>query len=163
MTYRIRRLEQGSASDRAAIEAMGREVVDAGNAFVFEDLDGVRAYWFDPRGDAGVATDATGAVVGTYIVKPNQPGRGSHVANAGYMVLASARGGGLGMLLAEHSVETARHAGYRALQFNFVVASNAPALRLWEKLGMRIVGTLPAAFRRVDGGYDDAHVLYREL
>ncbi len=163
MSFRIRPMEHDSDRDRRAIEAMGREVVAAGNAFVFEDLDGVRNYWFDARGDAYVATDPNGAVVGTYIVKPNQPGRGAHVANAGYMVLSSARGTGLGMQLAAHSLETARAAGYRALQFNFVVASNTHALRLWERLGMRIVGTLPDAFRRADGAYDDAFVWYREL
>ena len=163
MTFQVRPFDSASADDHAALVRMGEEVVESGRAFVFEDVQGVLDYWLDGEGQSFVATDDRGAVVGTYIVKPNYAGRGSHIANAGYMVAAGARGRGIGLLLGEHSIETARRLGYHGLQFNMVVATNAHALRLWEKLGMRVVGTVPGAFRRPDGGFDDAFVLFREL
>ena len=159
----IRPLEGSSARHREALEALAREVVEAGEMFAYVEVDGVLAYWLDPTGTAFVAERADGEVLGTYVVKPNQPGRGDHVANAGYMVAERARGRGLGRRLGEHSLEVARSLGFRAMQFNFVVAANPAALALWRSLGFRCVGTLPRAFRHDALGEIDAHVLYREL
>jgi len=161
--YRIRPLERAASGDLDALRVMSQEVVDAGEMFVYRDTDAVLGYWLDASGTPFLAGDESGAIAGTYVVKPNQPGRGDHVANAGYMVAESHRGCGLGRLLGEHSLETARRAGYRAMQFNFVVAVNEPALRLWHDLGFRVVGTQPEAFRHDVRGFLDAHVLYREL
>ena len=93
----------------------------------------------------------------------NQPGRGAHVANAGYMVAEAARGLGIGFALGEHSLETARGLGYRSMQFNFVTSCNPSAVRLWQRLGFEIVGTLPAAFRLDGGELADAYVMSRAL
>jgi ribosomal protein S18 acetylase RimI-like enzyme len=155
-----------AASDADALARMADEVTEDGEAFVFEDPREVLAYWLDERGACFVAVDPDGAggdVVGTYVVKPNQPGRGSHVANAGYLVARAARGRGLGRLMGAHSLETARALGYAAMQFNFVVATNGAAVKLWEELGFRIVGTLPRVFRHRTEGLVDAYVFYREL
>jgi ribosomal protein S18 acetylase RimI-like enzyme len=102
-------------------------------------------------------------VLGTYYIRPNQNAGGAHVANCGYMVAEGARGRGVATALYEHSVEHARRRGFRALQFNLVIASNDVAARLWQKLGMRMVGTLPGAFRHPTLGYVDAYVMYRDL
>ena len=76
---------------------------------------------------------------------------------------AAARGKGVASALCTHSQEIARELGYAAMQFNFVAATNTGAVRLWQKLGFEIVGTLPGAFRHPDQGYVDAFVMYKWL
>jgi ribosomal protein S18 acetylase RimI-like enzyme len=108
-------------------------------------------------------TDKTARVMGTYILRPNQAGGGAHVANAAFMVAASARGKRIGGVMAEHCLSEARRLGFRAMQFNFVVSTNTPAIHLWEQLGFKIVGTLPGAFRHPRKGYVDVYVMFRSL
>jgi ribosomal protein S18 acetylase RimI-like enzyme len=79
------------------------------------------------------------------------------------MVSASARGQGIGRAMAEHCLSEARRLGFRAMQFNFVISTNTPAIRLWQELGFEIMGTLPDAFRHPETGYVDAYVMYRSL
>jgi L-amino acid N-acyltransferase YncA len=155
------------AADRdvEAIWHIFRAVAEAGDSFVFDPetpFDEFMAFWFGPRACAYVA-EHDSRVVGSYILKPNQPGLGSHVGNAAYMVAPEARGMGLGMALGEHSLKEASRLGYRALQFNIVVSTNEPAMRLWKKLGFAIVGTLPGAFRHATLGFVDAHVMFQTL
>lgn len=102
-------------------------------------------------------------IVGTYYIKPNQPGLGSHVCNCGYMVAANARDFGIGTAMCKHSQVEARRLGFCAMQFNLVVSSNKGAIRLWQKLGFKIIGTLPKAFKHYKLGYIDAHVMYKWL
>jgi GNAT superfamily N-acetyltransferase len=102
-------------------------------------------------------------IVGTYILRPNQPGLGSHVANAGYMVHPKYQGRGLGRALCEHSIAEARRLGFLAMQFNLVVGTNRAAVSLWQTCGFRIVGTLPKAFRHSQFGFVDAYVMHRFL
>jgi GNAT superfamily N-acetyltransferase len=102
-------------------------------------------------------------VVGTAILKPNQPGRGSHIANAGFMVAGGAAGRGVGRALAGRILDRARELGYHAMQFNAVVSSNTRAVALWQALGFEIAGTLPEAFRHPDLGLVDLYVMYRKL
>ncbi len=115
-----------------------------------------------PPAEVLVAED-DGEVVGTIEVRPNQPGQGSHVANFSAMVAPDAAGRGIGRALAVAALERAREAGYRAVQFNAVVATNIRALALWEDLGFRIVGTVPGAFRHPTEGDVDLHVMHRWL
>jgi ribosomal protein S18 acetylase RimI-like enzyme len=49
------------------------------------------------------------------------------------------------------------------MQFNFVVSTNEAAVRLWQKLGFEIVGTLPGAFHHPEKGYVDVYVMFRSL
>jgi len=102
-------------------------------------------------------------VIGTYYIKPNSTGPAAHVANAGYMVLPAARGRGVARAMALDSFARAKAAGYRAMQFNLVIASNAAALHLWRSVGMEEVGRLQEAFRLPSGQYEDALVMYRLL
>lgn len=142
-----------------------QEVIAAGDAYVFEagtTREEFHAYWFAPHCHPQVAL-LDGEVAGSYIVKANQPGRGSHVANASYMTAAAARGRGIAGKMCEHSLRLAKSLGFRAMQFNIVVATNRIAVALWEKHGFRIVGNLPGAFRHESAGYVDAHVMFREL
>jgi ribosomal protein S18 acetylase RimI-like enzyme len=102
-------------------------------------------------------------ILGMYKLQPNHVGRGAHVANASYMVSPNAQGVGVGHLLGEHSIGEARRKGYLAMQFNFVVSTNNPAIHLWKRLGFSIVGTLPKAYRHRRLGYVDAYVMYKLL
>ena len=110
-----------------------------------------------------VACSDDGSIVGTYTLKPNQPGLGSHVCNCGYVVESEARGKGIATSMCEHSQLEASRLGFRAMQFNLVVSTNEGAVRLWQKLGFHVAGTLPGAFRHVELGYVDAYVMYKEL
>ena len=94
---------------------------------------------------------------------PNRPGRGSHVATGSFMVDPAATGQGVGRALGEHVVAAARAAGYRGIQFNAVVETNTGAVRLWQSLGFRVIGTVPGAFRSAAHGYVGLHVMYLPL
>lgn len=120
------------------------------------------ALWFAPGTRTYVAIDEAG-IVGTHILKPNQKGGGDHVANAAFMVSERARGKGVGRVMAEHCFAEARRLRFRAMQFNFVIATNKSAIELWHDFGMKIVGTLPKAFRHPTRGYVDAYIMYRCL
>ena len=112
---------------------------------------------------AVVANSKRDCVAGTYILRPNQAGGGSHVANAAFMVAPDMQGHGIGRAMAEHCLSEARRLGFRAMQFNFVVSANVAAVRLWQRLGFKIVGTLPDAFRHPEQGFVDVYVMFRSL
>jgi ribosomal protein S18 acetylase RimI-like enzyme len=150
------------AADRAAIESIAGEVVAAGADFVYRAVADVLEYFYAPGGALHVALRGQD-VVGVYVVKPNQKGRGDHVANAGYMVRLDQRGRGLGRALGEHSLDVARALGFAAMQFNMVVSTNVHAVSLWRDLGFEVVGTLPAVFRHANGETVDAFVMHRTL
>ncbi len=102
-----------------------------------------------------------GRISGTYYIKTNHSGPGSHVCNCGYMVASECRGKGFATLMCEHSQKIAVKLGYKAMQFNFVASSNKGAIRLWHKLGFKTVGCLPKAFNHPEKGYIDAFVMYK--
>ncbi len=146
-------------SDRDALRAIFAEIIADGTTYAYTDLDEFEAGW---QGHVYVAEE-NGAVLGSYVVRTNAPGRGDHVANASYAVAAAARGKKLGLLLGEHSIELARSLGYRAMQFNRVVATNEAAVGLWRKLGFEAVGRVPRAFRHPTLGDVDALIMWRAL
>lgn len=117
-------------------------------------------YWIETPTVSIVAVLA-GRIAGTYYLRPNQVGLGSHVANAGYMVASWARGKGIGRALCLNSIEEAPRHGFTALQFNLVVASNAPAVHLWTSCGFTIIGTIPKAFNHKTLGLVDAYIMHR--
>ena len=102
-------------------------------------------------------------LLGTYYIKPNALGPGSHVCNCGYMVSPAARGKGVATVMCEHSQKIAVELGYKAMQFNSVVSSNTGAIQLWNRLGFETVGRLPKAFDHPDLGYVDCMVMYKWL
>lgn len=120
------------------------------------------AYWRSPDHAVFVADDGD-AVVGTCYIRPNQRGGGSHVANAAFMTGPSAAGRGVASAMCAHALQYAAAAGYAAMQFNFVVATNSHAIALWQRFGFDIVGRLPGAFRHPVHGLVDALVMFRKL
>ncbi len=121
-----------------------------------------RAYWLGPDKETFVAEEE-GLILGTYFLRANQAGGGRHVCNCGYMTSAQATGRGIARQMCLHSLDHARKRGYRAMQFNFVVATNERAIRLWQSLGFDIVGRLPLAFQHPTHGYVDALVMFQSL
>lgn len=123
--------------------------------------EAARKMWMSDPAATFVAQD--GEILATYYIKTNHKGAASHVCNCGYVTSAAARGRGLATAMCEHSQSQARALGYRAMQFNLVLASNAGAVALWQKLGFDIVGTLPGAFDHPALGIVDAHVMWKTL
>ena len=162
----VMKIRPATDADRDAIWNIFHEVVAGGDTYALDpniSREDALAYWFAPGTHTYVAEQPAIGVAGTYILRPNQSGGGSHVANAGFMVSATARGKGLGRAMAEHCLGEARLLGFRAMQFNYVISTNTAAIRLWQDLGFEIVGTLASAFRHPDKGYVDVYVMYRSL
>ena len=120
------------------------------------------AYWFAAGNQVFVAEE-NGEVLGTYYLRANQRGGGSHVCNCGYMTAAQATGRGIARRMCLHSKEQAKRSGFRAMQFNFVVSTNERAVKLWQSLGFEIVGRLPLAFEHPARGFVDALVMFAVL
>ncbi|KAJ7782716.1 hypothetical protein B0H16DRAFT_1494064 [Mycena metata] len=171
---------------------MGKEV-DDGMTYPQETLalDAFEAYFFS--GDVFLAIFSSGGVggpegtetnlsleearqqrtweecvAGYYYVKPNYPGRSSHICNGGFVVPPIHRGKGSGSALAKSYVHYAPKLGYRASVFNLVYANNAASVKLWEGLNFKKAGLIPKAgrLRRKDGNgeeYVDAWVFYRSF
>jgi len=120
------------------------------------------AFWFSSAHEVFVAEGKAG-VLGTYYLHANQRGGGAHVANCGYMTAPEACGRGVATAMCEHSLIRAAARGFRAMQFNFVVSTNERAVRLWQRLGFDIVGTIPGAFEHPVLGFVDALVMHRAI
>jgi L-amino acid N-acyltransferase YncA len=158
-------IRAATVANRDAIWDIFREVVAASDTYAFDpgmSRQEALGYWFQANTRTYIA-ESSGRILGTYILRPNQSGGGSHVANAAFMVARDARGQGIGRAMGEHCLSEARRLGFRAMQFNFVVSTNESAIRLWKQLGFKIVGTLPGAFRHPEKGYVDVYVMYRSL
>jgi L-amino acid N-acyltransferase YncA len=152
-------------SDRDAIWKIFQEVIAAGDTYPIDpemSREDAFAYWFQTGARAYVA-EQDRQMAGIYTLHPNQSGGGAHVANAAFMVPAIARGQGIGRAMGEHCLKEARRLGFRAMQFNFVVSTNESAVKLWQTLGMKIVGTLPGAFRHPEKGYVDVYVMFQSF
>ena len=151
--------------DHELVWQLLNEVAVAGETYTFDPAitrEEALAYWLSENNQTWVAL-SEGEFVGTYLLRANQSGGGSHVANAAFVVSPKAQGKGIGRAMAEHCLTEARRLGFRAMQFNFVISTNTSAIHLWKNLGFEIVGTLPGAFRHPRAGYVDAYVMYRSL
>jgi GNAT superfamily N-acetyltransferase len=158
-------IREANDSDRDAIWKLFREVIAAGETYPIDpniSREDALAYWFQRGARIYVALNG-GETVGSYTLHPNQSGRGAHVANAAFIVDKTARGQGIGRAMGEHCLKEARRLGFRAMQFNFVVSTNKGAVKLWQDLGMKIVGTLSRAFLHPTHGHVDVYVMYQEF
>ena len=153
------------SADGDAIWAILEPAIRAGETYTLPaDMtrDEALAYWFGPQHEVFAAIEGN-QVLGTYFLQANQQGGGSHVANCGYVTALRATGRGVGRAMCGHSLTRARERGFRAMQFNFVVSTNEPAVHLWRSFGFEIVGRLPGAFHHPSQGFVDALVMYRSL
>jgi len=153
-------------SDWPAVWALLEPVFRAGETFPHDPAitpEQAEVAWVEQSQAVMVAVDATGVLVGTYYLKPNSLTLGAHVANAGYVVAEHYRRQGIGSRLCQHSLQTARRLGFRAMQFNLVVSTNIAGIRCWQRNGGQVVGTLPGAFRHRQLFYVDALVMVQGL
>ena len=158
-------VREARADDADAIWTILEPMIRAGDTYTLPremSREAALAFWFASGHEVFVAEE-DGGVVGTYFLRANQAGGGSHVANCGYVTAAHAAGQGVARAMCAHSLEHAKSRGFRAMQFNFVVSSNERAVRLWKSFGFEIIGRLPEAFRHPSGNYADAYVMYRLL
>ena len=153
------------AQDLSAAVAIWNQVVDDGAAFPqMEPLtEESGQQFFAGQSFTGIAIGEDGAVLGLYILHPNNVGRCGHICNASYAVHTGSRGRHVEEALVRHCLQKGRELGFRILQFNAVVASNTPALRLYEKLGFTRLGTIPGGFLMKDGRYEDIVLHYHLL
>ncbi len=157
-------IRETEPSDALAIWTMLEPVFRAGDTYAVDPgigRDAALAYWMAPAHRAFLAED--GDPLGTCYLRANQGGGGAHVANAAFVTAPAARGRGVAGAMLGHVMGGAGAAGFEAMQFNFVLASNAGAVRLWERAGFDVVGRVPRAFRLPSGDYTDALVMYRAL
>lgn len=171
-------IREARPEDWPGIWAILEPVIRAGETFTWDRdtaEDEARGRWFKQApgqtfvavaiGDGrGRDSDRTGgAILGTGELHPNQGGGGSHVANAGYMVHPAQAGRGLARALCAYSLDAARDAGFRAMQFNAVVESNVRAVAAWQTMGFEVLATIPEAFNHPTLGYVGLHLMYRKL
>lgn len=152
-------------ADKPAIWQIIKAVIAGGDTYVFSPdatEDEMMAFWFTPDKHNYVAVD-DGKIVATFWLRANNPGLGSHVANAAYMVAPEAHGKGIGRQIGLWSLDEARRLGFAAMQFNFVVKSNANAVKLWQDIGFETIGEIPEAFKHAKNGLTNAYIMYRKL
>ncbi len=154
-----------TARDRSGIWHILQPIIRAGETYTLErNMNEEQAldYWFSQSHQVFVAVCGI-KISGTFYLRPNQGGGGAHVANAGFAVDPAFRRRGIARAMAIHALEQAERAGFTAMQFNFVIASNMGAIKLWHQLGFATVGRLPGAFDHPRLGLVDALVMYKTL
>jgi ribosomal protein S18 acetylase RimI-like enzyme len=152
-------------ADKTAIWRIIKAVLATGDTYVYSPdstEEEMMTTWFLPEKHNYVAV-LDGEIVATFWLRANQPGLGSHVGNAAYMVSPAAKGKGIGKQMALWSLDEARRLGFTAMQFNFVVSSNAVAVSLWKSIGFEIIGEIPDAFAHAENGLTSAYMMYRKL
>ena len=148
--------------DAPSIWAMLEPVFRAGETYAIDpeisQADAL-AYWMAER--CYIAEDA-GRALGTFYIQRNRPGGGAHYCNCGFVTSVSAQGRGVARAMLGHALSEAKDAGFEAMVFNFVVASNTRAVALWQDNGFVEIGRVPGAFRGANGDAD-ALVMFRKL
>ncbi len=159
-------VREATAADWPRLFPIFQAVIDAGETIAYPEglsSQDAQALWLEAPPGRTVLVETGSEVLGTARMGPNRPGRGAHVATASFMVAAPGRGRGIGRVLGQYVLDWARDEGYRSIQFNAVVETNAMALRLWSSLGFEIIGTVPRAFDHREHGLVGLHVMHRFL
>ncbi|MFJ1747623.1 GNAT family N-acetyltransferase [Streptomyces sp. NPDC088116] len=160
-------IREATTEDWPAIWPFFHRIVADGETFTYPvdlgETEG-RDWWLMKAPNRTVvAVDDTGAILGTAKMNRNHMGNGGHVAGASYMVDPARSGRGVGRALCEYSIDWARTAGFRAMQFNAVVETNEYAVKLYQSLGFEILGTLPEGFLHPVKGYVGLHIMHLKL
>ncbi len=159
------KLEAYQPDDEEELFAIFKEVVDSGCQFPYEDSSKKEFYaqFFSPSSQVYVCRSPQGRVIGGFYLKSNYSGRSKHIANTAYMIKSTHRKRGIGTLLIKASLHLAKNLGFLAMQFNMVLSKNTEAIKLYEKLGFKIVGTIPNAIRNADESFQDGCTMYLGL
>jgi RimJ/RimL family protein N-acetyltransferase len=152
--------------------------IERGSTYPMEqpmELEAFAQYWFgtfcvlavlDEEGVEGLeeGREWEKVCLGTFYIKPNYPGRCSHICNAGFITTTVSRGKGVGQAMGEAYLEFAPQLGYKYSVFNLVFANNPASIRIWEKLGFSEIGRVPKAARLANSEeLVDALIFGREL
>ncbi len=151
-------VRQFAYEDISAMIEIWNEIVEDGTSFPQTELldENSGRDFFENQSFTGVAIEqATAKVVGLYILHPNNVGRCGHISNASFAVKSDERGKKIGEILVLHCIAKAKEIGFKILQFNAVVSTNSPALRLYKKLGFVQLGVIPGGFLMKDGSYQN--------
>jgi GNAT superfamily N-acetyltransferase len=158
-------IRKSNSTDANEIWEILKVIIREGDSFVYstqttkvEMLDN----WFSKNKHTYTAL-LDGKIVGTFFIQDNQPGLGSHIANAGYATSPEAYGQGIGKQMGIFSLDEARRLGYKAMQFNIVVKTNQRAVKLWQDIGFTIIGETPEAFQHQKLGLVNAYMMYQKL
>lgn len=135
-------------------------IIREGRAWPFEEefnsVDEYRGYFLSHTAfvvrelDDKVNTyggNSTFNILGCFYIKPNFPGRCSHVCNGGFITAEKSRRLGVGRLMGKVFLQAARDIGYKSSYFNLVFESNYGSVKLWESLGFERVAVLKNAGR----------------
>ncbi len=147
--------------DVPAMLEIWNEVIRSGSAFPeIEPYSLSEAEeFFRAQSYCGVAKNMkSGKIYGVYDQHPNLSGRSGHIANGSYAVSSDSRGKHIGEMLVRDSIEKAKLAGYRILQFNAVVKSNISAWKLYEKIGFVRVGVIEGGFKNSENEFEDMYI-----
>jgi ribosomal protein S18 acetylase RimI-like enzyme len=167
-------LDNMSVGEKAAVRALLNIVIIEGQTYPQAQPlseEEFAAYWMsgdtfvvrlmnDSEGNPNLKS---GKLLGAFYLKPNFPGRCSHICNAGFIVQPSARGLGIGRYMGENMLAIAHAKGYTAVMFNLIFSTNTPSLNLWKSLDFSILGIIPNAVTLIDGKKADAVIMYRAL
>ena len=150
--------------DEAQMFLIFQNVVESGCQFPYEEnsIEEFHRHFFSPGSQVYSCCSGDEVIAGFYI-KPNFTGRSNHISNAAYMIKNLYRGKGIGTLLVKASLYFAKQLGFTAMQFNMVLSQNFPAIKLYQKLGFNIIGTIPKAIRHQDKNYQDGLIMHRTL
>ncbi|KAJ4135963.1 Protein spt10 [Fusarium equiseti] len=139
--------------------------------------DNFGSYWFQNFGaimllgnveraeDVVEGKDWSRECLGSFYIKPNYPGRSSHVCNAGFLVTDAARNRGVGRLMGEAYLDWAPRLGYTYSVFNLVYETNVASCRIWDALGFKRIGRVKGCgnLRSFPGQLIDAIIYGRDL
>lgn len=159
-------IRRATSADWPALWAMIGPVFRAGETYAVDrDITeaAARTLWFEAPKATYIVTGPNDDPLGTYYIKANFAGAADHICNCGYITAAQAAGQGVATALCVHSQTIARDLGFRAMQFNLVLASNTRAVALWHRQGFETVGQLPDAFRHPTLGLVGAHIMWKSL
>ena len=154
-----------SSEDADEVWEILKSIIKEGDSFVYAPSsikEEMLSYWCAARKHTYSALLGE-QVVGTFFIQDNQPGLGSHIANAGYATSPKHYGKGIGKQMGLFSLDEARKLGYKAMQFNIVVKTNERAVSLWQDIGFKIIGEVPEAFQHQTLGLVNAYIMYQKL
>lgn len=164
-------LDQMRPQEQESVQSLLNAIIREGQTYPHKSplsKNEFAAYWM--AGDAFVVRNSSlqssataSEIVAAFYIKPNFPGRCSHICNAGFVVQTAMRSQGIGRFMGETLLELARDRGYRAIMFNLVFATNTASINLWKSLDFEIVGRIPNAAYLDDDRAIDALIFYRSL